>query len=307
MKIRKLKESEADRLSELYRCSFGKLYPPFRNPKFFEHVCVGRDGNYVCANDNDEIIGFASVAIKSDNSKEAVLRTLFVSQEYRKQGVGSKLLECVEKFAKERDAKKIILGPLIDDYFTLGVPACSAEYEFFVHRGFSEDIHFGYRPVWMSIDLNNWQPPKQFEAIRERLKSENILLRISTADDQRRLAELTKKHFRGWYEKFFAFGSESTNPAPCSIVIQADTVAGFAGPLWVREKQFGELGAVGVSPDFRRRGIGLAVVTQACKWWQTNGAKQGDLWTGTNNPAVKLYEQVGFYIVETYVVISKSL
>lgn len=301
-----MQEIELDKLIRAYQHSFERLYPPFLFPKFLQHPPDDQHGTWVSVDENNNITGFASVVVKSEKCTEAVLRTLFVVPEYRGKGIGCELVKRAESFAKEQKAEKIILGPCIDDYFTLGVPVNSPAYKFFIHRGFSEDEGFGYYPIWMSVALQNWQPPERFEPICEKLRAENIQLRISTQADQPAILELTREHFPGWHNMQFKPNSEKKHPAPSSIAIRDNQTAGFTGPLWVRQEQFGELGSVGVSPDFRRKGIGVAVVTQACQWWKDNGAKQGDLWTGTTNPAVKLYKEVGFGITETYSVVSKT-
>ena len=64
---------------------------------------------FVAETDQQQIIGFASFyfAYYSWSGKAIYLDDLYVTQEYRKQGIGKQLLEAVIQFAKEKKCSKI--------------------------------------------------------------------------------------------------------------------------------------------------------------------------------------------------------
>ncbi len=309
MKIRAVQRRDVGKVLELYHRSIDKIFPQFLYPKFLLHLSAGDcESSWVCLDSDGRFVGFASVSIEGGDVPKAVIRNISVHPEHQWDSVGRRLLEEVEKFVKSQDVKKIMIGPVVSDYFSLGVPLDSELFRFFAGMGFSEDVEFGYRPVWMTLGLKNWDVPLRFDVIREKLAEEGILLRVSNReDDMRGVLRVTKEYFPGWYEKWFKPNAYSDNPAPVSIAVCEGEVAGFVGPLWVRFSRYGCLGAVGVSPKFRRRGVGFAVMGVACVWWKENGAVQSDLWTGTNNPAVKLYRNLGFREIEVYIVLSKEV
>jgi len=58
------------------------------------------------------------------------------------------------------------------------------------------------------------------------------------------------------------------------------------------------ISAVYVLPQFRRGGIGSALLTRLLDWGRTAGSEQCDLNVLTNNPAKSLYEKHGFSVLE---------
>lgn len=66
-----------------------------------------RGGNFWIAIEGDTIIG--TISIQNIGNKEAIVKSMYVLKEYRNQGIASKLMEIVLKFAKQNKYKKIIL------------------------------------------------------------------------------------------------------------------------------------------------------------------------------------------------------
>jgi ribosomal protein S18 acetylase RimI-like enzyme len=58
------------------------------------------------------------------------------------------------------------------------------------------------------------------------------------------------------------------------------------------------ISAVYVLPQFRRGGIGSALLTRLLDWGRAAGSEQCDLNVLTNNPAKSLYEKHGFSVLE---------
>jgi len=62
----------------------------------------------------------------------------------------------------------------------------------------------------------------------------------------------------------------------------------------------GHIVSIAVMPDFRRKGIGAALVNEAMNGMQLYGAKQAFLEVRvTNGPAVDLYKKLGFEVART--------
>ena len=69
-----------------------------------------------------------------------------------------------------------------------------------------------------------------------------------------------------------------------SVTVALGKPAAHIGGMWVR-------------PDCRRNGIGKSLLTEAIRWAEGKGASSIDLWvTEGNQPAVSLYERVGFSV-----------
>lgn len=75
-------------------------------------------------------------------------------------------------------------------------------------------------------------------------------------------------------------------------------VNGWIDPL----NKIGDFGPVGALPAYRQRGLTKAVLLECLRRMQTRGMERVSVSTGVaNNPAIRLYESVGFKIVNQYI------
>jgi GNAT superfamily N-acetyltransferase len=310
MLIRTLQEKDVPPVLDLYHKSFPDLYPPFRRPALLVHpfACDGFDpeGTAVAEGDNGKVVGFALARLKAETS-EGFLMTVFVDPEHRDHGIGGALLDRIEDYGRKRRVARIKLGPGPAGYFTLGVEPDSPGHRFLVRRGFREDPDFGYRPLWMKIELREWQMPSAVKEIVQRLDEEGIRVRISVAEDKPGILRFTESSFSDWHEQLIVPAFQDRESVPIAIGVKDSRVVAFTGPLSVNPQGTGTLGAVGVDPEFRGKGIARAVFNQACLWWRENGGRSAHLWTGTGNRAVAVYEEAGMKIFRTYIALTKDL
>jgi ribosomal protein S18 acetylase RimI-like enzyme len=83
--------------------------------------------------------------------------------------------------------------------------------------------------------------------------------------------------------------------APDGLI--AATVNGWMDPV----NRIGCLGQVGARPAYRRRGLTRAALLEALRRLQARGMRHACISTGVSNvPAIRLYESVGFEIVNQY-------
>jgi ribosomal protein S18 acetylase RimI-like enzyme len=74
-------------------------------------------------------------------------------------------------------------------------------------------------------------------------------------------------------------------------------VNGWIDPL----NHIGDFGPVGARPAYRRQGLARAVLLECLRRMQGRGVERVSVSTGvTNLPAIRLYESVGFKIVNEY-------
>lgn len=308
--LRKLQKEDKESIKYLYRKSFAEIYPAFEHPPVlddpYRYHWFKAEGATVALNNKKEIIGFVLVQLQ-ENSSQGFLMTLLVAPDYRRRGIGSALLKQAESYLNMNGKTRIKISPAAKNHFCLGLELDSHEHGWFTQRGFQEDKEFGYRPVWMSLKVSAWKLPLKVKGIYQQLDREGISVRLNAREDNEGILHFTDKCFQGWHQSFIAPNFQKDNPAPISIALRQSRVIAFSGPLWVDPDGRGGLGAVGVDPEFRGKGLAHAVFNHACHWWQANGAKSAYLWTGTGNPAVKVYEEAGLRIVKTYVALAKDL
>ena len=310
MKFRYAKKEDLEEILVLYKESFGNnIYPSFRNPSallnLFEYPNFSSEGAII-AEDKAKIIGFGWSIVKKDKPY-GHLMGLFVHPDYRKQGIGSRILKLVEDYVKKYSKNEIKINPSIEQYFFLGIDINSPAYNFFRKRGFKEDKEFGYLPIWMEAKIKDWKTSKKVRKIVEDLKKEDIEIRLSRKNDGKKISQFVGRSFPGGWHQIILNNFKMENPDPVAIAITKDErVIGFTGPLYIDSANIGTLGAVGVDSEFRKKGIGTAVFNQACAYWKSKGVDTAHLWTGTNNPAVKIYKEAGFFIVATYMPMKKK-
>ncbi len=114
-----------------------------------------------------------------------------------------------------------------------------------------------------------------------------------TADHVFQIAELEKLCFSApWSEKSIA--SELTNPLSYWLVaLDGEKIAGYIGSQSVMGES--DMMNVAVSPDYRRQGIGEALVKALCDRLKEQGNTCLTLEVRVSNaPAIALYEKLGF-------------
>ena len=107
------------------------------------------------------------------------------------------------------------------------------------------------------------------------------------------VAQLEKLCFADpWSEKSIA--SELTNPLSYWLVaVEGDTVAGYIGSQSVMGES--DMMNVAVAPEYRRRGMGEALVLALAQGLKEQGNESLALEVRASNvPAIALYEKLGF-------------
>ena len=107
------------------------------------------------------------------------------------------------------------------------------------------------------------------------------------------VAQLEKLCFADpWSEKSIA--SELTNPLTYWLVaVEGDTVAGYIGSQSVMGES--DMMNVAVAPEYRRRGMGEALVLALAQGLKEQGNESLALEVRASNvPAIALYEKLGF-------------
>ncbi|MGL5923501.1 aminoglycoside 6'-N-acetyltransferase [Chroococcidiopsis sp.] len=94
-----------------------------------------REAGFLVKDDNDKAIGFMNLSLRSDyvpgatQSPVAYVEGIYVKDEYRKQGVGKKLIQYAQQWAIERGCIELASDALLDN---------TASYEFHTKVGFQE-------------------------------------------------------------------------------------------------------------------------------------------------------------------------
>ena len=91
-----------------------------------------------------------------------------------------------------------------------------------------------------------------------------------------------ERHLTRWVENFDRL----------TVALMGDQFAGYS--LWVPEHSHAELCTVHVAPEYRRSGVGMALLEAYATDAAQHGFRQLRLSVRADNPAKRLYEKAGF-------------
>ena len=107
MKIRKLKLSDIPELVELVKGEATiEDYPGEYSPKLFKQMLEDKDTIVLVVEEDSKLIAFQEIKIDK-SQKRIYLETIIVSKEHRGKGIASKLMEEVEKLARQKKFKRL--------------------------------------------------------------------------------------------------------------------------------------------------------------------------------------------------------
>ncbi len=137
MKIRLAKLSDYEELINLYNLFVGKKRFSTKNNDSFEKVLDSSNNFVFVAEENNKLVGFTTFSIRlviRYPKPIAELDELFIIEEYRKHGIGKKLMEAVEEKAKALDCLNMFIESVYDR---------TAAHEFYESLGYkNEGYHF---------------------------------------------------------------------------------------------------------------------------------------------------------------------
>ena len=273
---------------ELYK----KCFPDY--PLTFEQFCSMTDLENSAAVIDKRVGGtLAGFAIVGKEN----ISLLAVDSAFRKQGIGSGLLESVEKLLRERGVKEIALGRGSNSIFQ-GVPTDNAEGDasgFFDKRGY-EKSHITYN---MDIDTADFD-----RGALTIPKPENVTYRFAAEEDKEALLSAVEQVVPEWVGLYRGYEGEVLL-AVCEGEIAAfEMLDGKGGFFSASAKKHGSIGCVGTVPKFRRRGIGLDMTAQSVEILKNRGCDRVQLLYLVFD---KWYGKLGFKITSTQWMGSKKI
>ncbi len=174
----------------------------------------------------------------------------------------------------------------------------------------------GWRPVrrsyQMRIELGDDVPEPDWP--------DGISVRVLDSADERRLHEANELAFAAdWdfrpqpFEQWRndAFGRDNADHSLSWLAEDGDELAGYSLNAWhsSEDPEFGWVASLGVLPEYRRRGLGAALLQQSFREFRRRGATRVGLGVDSENVtgAVRLYERVGMHVHRLNVTYEKAL
>lgn len=260
--------------------------------------------------DNDKLAGFMLGLTRKFQIENSIpdfdrswITLAAVDTSYRRQGVGTMLLEKMTEYLKSKEVKSIWISSYAPNYFCPGVDvnAYPEALEFFKKNGFDEII----RPLSMDANLVHLETPEWVKEKEETLTREGVTFETFKPWHILPLLAFMKVHFPGDWQRYIRETMTKITLgrlAPDNVFVAHEngTVLGFC------QHEAERFGPFGVDSNQRGRGIGAVLLLQCLHAMRAKGHHNAwFLWT--DDKVAKLYSVAGFEETRRYALMRKVL
>jgi ribosomal protein S18 acetylase RimI-like enzyme len=263
--------------------------------------------------DGDKVVGFIGTNVRDENPKTSgYIHSLIVNKDYRRQGIGSKLLELGENYIKEHGKASVrfvfLSGiswawyiPHTDKHMHPGMPAVRMNSDFYLflyHHGFAvNSIHEGFH-----LPLSEYELPQAVVEKMEKNKERGLFVEIYDPNKHYGVEEFCQK-IEGDNPGFaysIRYNLNRPEPKPWLCANENGRMVGWTGAMWNEASGRGHFDGIIVDEDIRGAGLGKALFCYLCYQSKLNGAQYMTFFTGLDNPARYIYLGAGFKIAQSF-------
>jgi GNAT superfamily N-acetyltransferase len=216
---------------------------------------------YLLAVEDSKILGFVYGIkrkvydeIKGLESEQGWIVAMGVHPSRRDQGIGSALLEAVEKLLKERGTVRLDVGPYGSAYICPGIDreCYSKGVKFFANRGYTDSGE----SCSMRMDLWGFEVPPQCAEKKKNLEVRGFIFKPFAREDTLTLFSFMEKYFPYWLPLVRSSILQGRAEKTLITALEKNEAAGFVlRGIDGTDERFGPFG---VRPDLQ--GIGLGSV-----------------------------------------------
>lgn len=282
----------------LWNEEMGSVYP-ITIKSFIQNVINYDTKQCLLAFSNNKLVAFIIVKTISDEllsyDSDLFISLFYVARDFRKQGIGSKLLD----FAKEK-GKNIVIGKDINNFFP-GVPT---DFDNLTDVWLEKR---GFEGTRYTHDLIAYHP------ITYPIKNQNLIWQICDEKHQSQLISfLIHNNWGRWaYEAKMYFSESNEQKKDCYLIaLRNQKIVAFVrinssqmnivayNVMWKqRFKNLGGIGPLGVDKEYRKQGLGQDIVSYAITELQKRGCQEMMIdWTGL----MEFYRKFGFEVWKSY-------
>lgn len=289
------------------------------NRHLFNSSSFANEGTFV-ALDGEQVVGFASAVVRAsdDNNPNAsgYIHTFIVKKEYRRQGIGSKLLELVENYIKEKGRKSsrfVFLGgvnwpwyiPYTQKHEHPGMPAVRMNSDFYLflyHHGyFVNSIHEGFH-----LPLAEYEMPENVVKKMEENAKNGLVVELYDPNKHYGIEEFCEVINNPGFAHSIRYNLKREQPYPFLVAAHDNKVVGWTGSMYTEATGRGHLDGIVVDPNERGGGLGKGLFCNLCYWLKNHGASYMTFFTGIDNPARYIYLSAGFKIAQSFADMKKN-
>lgn len=241
---------------------FNRCFPEYRTTReLFEELLKPQEAHVIAEYAQGQLAGYAMVHGGS-------VPVLCVEENHRRKGIGSRLLAATEGYVRGLGEEKLTLG-CGPHYLLQGVPDVDDNVSFFEKRG--------YTASWTSVNMELVLDGFDRDSLSIPPAPAGLEYRFAEESDRAALLDAVEAAEEGWVDVFVNCVD------PVFLAILDGKIAGFEvlasnGGRFLRPgQQVGCVGCVGVVPEQRERGIGMAMVAEGIQWLKDQGCTMIEL------------------------------
>lgn len=220
----------------------------------------------------------------------------YVHPELKRRGVGTLLLDLVETRVRERMANEVPAGKRVVLH-NAHLHGDEGAADLVTAKGY-ERVRTFFRMVadLEAVDMSAvW--PHGIEVHPFNVERHARLLHA--ADEEAFAGEwgYESRSYETWAKQ--VLGKRQFDASLCVIAWDGDSIAGFSLNYPKRMGNWGWVGALGVAPSWRRRGLGLALLRESFRRFRATDETVAALGVDAANPtgATRLYERAGMRVL----------
>lgn len=326
LKIVNAQEHDLENMCSLWNEVYSKIYfyKPFTyedyKQKLLSNPDFSFDSTFVIYH-HRKLIAFAIGIIRQkhlDNENiPGYVNAIIVKEEYRNQGIGTKLLTTLENYFKAQGRKYSQASFFLPSCYSWYIPntdnhdhPCapgirvnSPEYFFLINRRYEALV---YEDAF-HLPLSEYEILPSIKKIMDKNARDEITIELYDPEKHYGIDEFCEQLKIPDFEYVIKENLALENPYPFLVVSDKGRVVGWTGAMWNEESGRGHFDGIAILEEVRGRGLGKALFSYLAYYNKLGGAKFMTFYTGQKNHARYIYMGAGFKIVQTFAHMKKEL
>ncbi|WP_152397522.1 GNAT family N-acetyltransferase [Paenibacillus guangzhouensis] len=271
------------------------IYLEDRQVKGFACGCTGNDLPL------GKIAGYVTCIFLSDDIRtDSYYRVMLSAIEQRFRALGKKQAEWLF-FNPMMLPWYIPNTPQHEHNNAPGVPTDGPLYEFLLREGYAERA----TECAMYLNLAGFSVPEDIRAKEEHASQEQYSVALYDPGLHHGVEDMLRGFDNPLWQKEIAECIQAG--VPVVVAAHRGKAVGFAGPVIRQPNGRGYFAGIGVHPEHEGHGLGSILFFRLCEAFRQIGTAYMSLYTGSTNPAIRIYEKAGFRTVRQFAVMRREL
>ena len=300
------------------------LYKPLEEADFLSRFFGEKRWGFTARTDDGRLIGWIHGAAKTSflegethENTPLYLTMLLVDAAWRRQGVGSALLEALKKAGVEAGKKAMAVSGDNPVHLTWLIPGAGGHdhnnapgvdedgmgFAFFQKHGFKDDFH--EISLYMNLKDYKWDP--KLDEMIAKLNAEGIHVGRWQMGMGEECDGMCDRVGSEYWRQVLREETAKENPRPILAAVTDGHIVGFTGPVDRQENGRGWFTGICTDPLYEKRGIAGVLFNDLMGEFIKVGAAYSTLFTGTENHAQRLYLKTGCQPARYFAIMKKTV